>query len=329
MRNKRKKNKTFRHNAQKDINNLFYEQFETENIELAKRKNKRYSGYINWELPHLKISLEKNNKQDNEEHLIFINAYNNSNEYIPPNSNYNLNNYNYEEAIKYEKRSYPRIFFIFLMNAEKILNTFVYKQPLELKPLRICIFLFNISCDIAFNAFFYLADNISEKYHYKGSNQFLFSLTNNLTISIASAVIGFILIFFFQNLVQSTDKIKKLFKDEEDLMKKDKEYKVDNPKKKEIETKIINILKCLKLKIIIFFVLELIFMLFFLYYITAFCHVYKSTQISWMYDILITYGFSFLVSLGISFIFSITYFIAYKYKIKNLYKFTILVYDYI
>ena len=92
--------------------------------------------------------------------MIFINAYNNTNEYIPPNSNYNLNNYNYEEAIKYEKRSYPRIFFIFLMNAEKILNTFVYKQPLELKPLRICIFLFNISCDIAFNAFFYLADNI-------------------------------------------------------------------------------------------------------------------------------------------------------------------------
>ena len=112
-------------------------------------------------------------------------------------------------------------------------------------------------------------------------------------------------------------------------MKKDKEYKVDNRKKKEIKTKIINILKCLKLKIIIFFVLELILMLFFLYYITAFCHVYKSTQISWIYDILISYGFSFLVSLGISFIFSITYFIAYKYKIINLYKFTILVYDYI
>ena len=165
-------------------------------------------------------------------------ANNNINDYIPPSSNFNLDNYDYEEAIKYEKRTYPRIFFIFLMNTEKILNTFVYKQPLELKPLRNSMFLLNISSDIALNAIFYLSDNISEKYHYKGSSQFLFSLTNNITLSIVSSMVGFILIFFFQNLVQSTNEIKKLFQDEEDLMKKDKKYKVDNLKKKEIKKKI-------------------------------------------------------------------------------------------
>lgn len=215
------------------------------------------------------------------------------------------------------------------MNTEKILNTFVYKQPLELKPLRISMFLFNISCDIALNAFFYLSDNISDKYHYKGSNQFLFSLTNNLTISIASAAIGFILIFFFQNLVQSTDKIRKLFKDEEDILKQNKEYKVDKNKKIEINNKISDILKFLKIKIIIFFVIELLLMIFFLYYITAFCQVYKKTQISWMYDILISDLFSFLVTLGISLVFSITYVIAYKKKIKILYTITLFVYKHI
>ena len=214
------------------------------------------------------------------------------------------------------------------MNTEKILNTFVYKQPLELKPLRICMFLFNISCDIALNAFFYLSDNISNKYHYKGANQFLFSLTNNLTISVVSAIIGFLLIFFFQNLVQSTNKIRKLFKDEEDLMKQNKKYKVDKDKKIVIKTKIRDILKCLKIKIIIFFSIELILMLFFLYYITVFCEVYKKTQISWIYDILISYLFSFLVSLGVSFIFSITYVITYKNKIKYLYIIAIMVYNY-
>ena len=111
-------------------------------------------------------------------------------------------------------------------------------------------------------------------------------------------------------------------------MKKNKEYKVDNCKKKEIKTKIINILKCLKIKIIIFFVLELILMLFFLYYISNFCHVYQKTQISWIYDILLSYFFSFLFSLGVSFIFSIFYIIAYKNKIKILYNITFLVYNY-
>ena len=90
------------------------------------------------------------------------------------------------------------------------------------------MFLFNISSDIALSANFYLNDNISEKYHYKGKNQFLFSLTNNLTIIVFSTIVGFLLIFFFQNLVQSTNKIKQLFQEEEDLMKKNKEYKVDN-----------------------------------------------------------------------------------------------------
>ena len=213
------------------------------------------------------------------------------------------------------------------MNTEKILNTFVYKQPLELKSLRFSMFLLNISSDIALNAIFYLSDNISEKYHYKGSSQFLFSLTNNITLSIVSSMVGFILIFFFQNLVQSTNKIKKLFKHEEDLMKKDKKYKVDKIKKKEINKKIAKILKCLKIKIIIFFVLEFILQLFFLYYITIFCSIYKKTQISWMFDILNSYFFSFLVSLGVSFIFSIIYVVAYKYKIKILYNITILVYN--
>ena len=112
-------------------------------------------------------------------------------------------------------------------------------------------------------------------------------------------------------------------------MKKDKKYKVDNLKKKEIKKKIAKILKCLKIKIIIFFVLEFILQLFFLYYITIFCSIYKKTQISWMFDILNSYFFSFLVSLGVSFIFSIFYIIACKYKIKILYHITVLVYNYI
>ena len=214
------------------------------------------------------------------------------------------------------------------MNTEKILNTFVYKQPLELKPLRISIFLFNLSTDIFLNSFFYISENISDKYHFKGINEFLFSLTNNIAISVVSSIVGFILLFFFQNLVQSTNQIKKLFKDEEELMKKDKEYKVNENKKKEIKNKIEDILKCLKIKIIIFIVTELILMLFFLYYITVFCHVYKEKQRTLFYDILISFCFSFLVSFAVALVFSITYLISYKEKIKFLYKFTILVYNY-
>ena len=120
----------------------------------------------------------KSTKKKNQEvdHLIFINAKN-TDTYVPKNSNYNLNNYNYEEAIQYENRTFGKIFFIYLMSKESILNTFYYKQPLELMPLRILIFIFSNSCDIALNCLFYLSDNISDKYHYEGKSAILFSLT--------------------------------------------------------------------------------------------------------------------------------------------------------
>jgi hypothetical protein len=158
-------------------------------------------------------------KRKEGDHLIFINAKNTDN-YIPFNSLYNLDNYDYEEAIDYEDRSFGRIFFIYLMSKEGILNTFYYQQPLELKPLRILMFIFSNACDIALNCFFYLSDNISDKYHYEGKSAILFSLTNNITISLVSSIVGYCLIYFSQSLVQSTDKITTLFREQDELLKK-------------------------------------------------------------------------------------------------------------
>ena len=65
---------------------------------------------------------------------------NNSSKYTPLNSNYELDNYEYSEAILHEKSSFCRIFFIYFIRKENILNKIYFNTPLELKPLRICIF---------------------------------------------------------------------------------------------------------------------------------------------------------------------------------------------
>ena len=260
------------------------------------------------------------------DHLIFINAKN-TNNYIPLDSLYNLDNYDYEEALEYEDRSFGRIFFIYLMSKEGILNTFYYRQPLELMPLRIIIFIFGNACDIALNCLFYLSDNISDKYHYEGKNAILFSLTNNITISLVSSIVGYCLIFFSQSLVQSTDKITTLFREQDELLKKDKHYKVKSEKNIDIIKEIKKILKCLKIKIVIFLIFENLLMILFLYYVTAFCHVYNSTQTSWLLDSLTSYGISLLTAFSISFIMSIIYKLALKCKCKILYKVTLFIYN--
>ena len=131
--------------------------------------------------------IKENNKDINEKEnknyaLILINS-NNTGNHLPLKSNYILNNYDYEEAIEYEQRPFLRILFIYLISKDPVLNIIFLNPPLEIKPLRLCIFIFSYSCDLALNAFFYLSENISDKYHYTGSHRILFCIINNLIIS--------------------------------------------------------------------------------------------------------------------------------------------------
>ena len=255
----------------------------------------------------MKVDSKKvNKKQKREFPLILINANNNAN-YKPLESDYILNIYDYNEAIKLEYRSFWRIFFICLIAKEKFLNLIFFNPPLQLRPLRICIFIFNCACDFALNALFYLSDNISEKYHYQGSNRELFSLVNNITISLVSTIVTIILLTFLRSLTQSEKKTQKLFREQENLLNENKKYKVEDETKLKIKNEILKIIKCLKIKIICFLIFEILLMLFFLYYVTAFCHVYYNTQLSWFLDSIVSYAISLLISLLLSFICTIIY----------------------
>ncbi len=141
---------------------------------------------------------KNNNKMHVEYPLILINA-NNSEKHEIIKSNHILNIYDYDEAIIYDQRSFIRILFIFLISKDNLLNIVFFNPPLELKPLRVCIFIFKYSCDLALNALFYLSKNISDKYHYTGANRLLFSLINNITKSLTSTIISFALLFFFNH----------------------------------------------------------------------------------------------------------------------------------
>ena len=83
---------------------------------------------------------------------------------------YDLDIYTYEEALKYDKRTFCRIYYICLLSKERIFNAFFFKSNIKIKSIRISMFLFNNGCDFALNAFFYTTEKISDKYHYNGDN---------------------------------------------------------------------------------------------------------------------------------------------------------------
>ena len=263
---------------------------------------------------------EKKNKNKNKYLLIKIDANNSNGSVKPPDSNYTLKNYEYESALIYERRTFWRILYIVLLAKDNILNTFILKSPLESKPLRICLLLFTYTSDLALNTLFYFSDNISDKYHYTGEYAFWYTLFNNIIISLISTLLSLILGSILSSMTDSKSSIEKQFIEEEKKMRENKNYIVSKERKQEIIKSIMKSLKCLKIKMIIFVIVDFIILLFFYYFTTAFCSVYQGTQISWITDSIVSIIIGFPIEIGIALVVSIIYKIALKYKCKLFYK---------
>ena len=270
-------------------------------------------------------------KEENEEKnkhnayfFIQIDANNSDNNEMPPKSNYILDNYEYDTAVKYDDRTFWRILFIVMLSKDNILNTFLLRSPLESQPLRICLLFFAYTSDLALNTLFYFSDNISDKYHYTGNNLFWYTLFNNILISVISTVLSLILGGILEMMTNSKSAIENEFKKEEQKMRENEKYCVSIERKKEILEKVNKSLKCLKIKMIIFIVLNFIILLFFFYFGSSFCEVYQNTQTSWISDAIVSIIISFPIEIGISLVITIIYKLSLKYKWELFYKISML-----
>ena len=294
---------------------------------IMNKKNKKL-GLSNQETINPNDKSKNKSKNIIDFPLITINLNKiNKNDYCPSNSYRILNIYSFEEAIKYDQRSICEIFFIYLLSKQAIFHAFFFKSPFELFSLRLCLLFFIFSCDLALNAFFYFNDNISKKYKYAKS-LFLFTFNNNLNVILLSTFVGFVLLTLFIKLSNSTFALREIFRNEEEKMKKDNKYKVTEKRKMEIKNEIEKIFKNYKIKIIIFVLVELLFMIFFWYFVTIFCHVYPSTQTSWLFDSFLSMISRIIIDALICFGLAKLYRIAVDSNINCIYKFAMFLYGF-
>ena len=107
-----------------------------------------------------------------------------------------------------------------------------------------------------------------------------FDLESQLTIIIYSNLISMILNSPLNFLALSNDAIIN--------------FKQNNTKKN-IMIKSKNLIKILTIKFIIYFIISSVFLLFFWYYISMFCIIYKNTQIHLLKDILMSFSLSLFI----------------------------------
>ena len=309
-------------------NNILKEKIKTiKNSNINKYKNKKNKKSYNLTTENINKGKEhKENNKNNNFSIIKINI-NHIENYTPQDSYQSLHNYTFEEAIKYDKRSICKIFYIYLLSKQIVFHTFLQHSPLELFPLRFCLFIFMLSIDLALNSLFYLNDNISKKYLYT-KNLFLFTFSNNITIIILSTVTSFIGISLISKLCNSTNEIRNVFNNEEEKLKKNKKYKINEKRKKEIYIKIEKILKCFKIKIAFFIIFEMILILFFWYFVTAFCHVFSNTQTSWLLDSFLSLLSKFVIELLFALLFAKLYILSVESNTYCLYRILLFIYDF-
>ena len=151
-------------------------------------------------------------------------------------------------------------------------------------------------------------------YEDKGIFDFLFQIPQILYSSIISSVLNIIL----KNLSLSQKKILEL---KSEISEKHLDFTNSQTKSNQIK-------KSLKIKLIIFFILSSLLMIFFWYFISCFCGVYINTQTILFKDTFMSFGSSLVFPFILSLIpgcFRIPSLRAKKKNLKLLYKLSLLI----
>ena len=209
----------------------------------------------------------------------------------------------YEDAIIYDKRSYLRMCFGFLVDSQIILNTFCTDNNLDLFVIKLSFLVFTFQISFFLNAFFYTDEYISDAYHNNGILDFISGLPKSIYSFVATLII--------------TNLLKMLSSSKYELIRV-----IRRNVKFQNYTNIINIkLAKLRKKLIIYYILLFLLGAFFLYYVTVFCGVYRYSQKYWFIGCLESFGMDFSVALIICMFLGLFRYISVKKHIKCFYIF--------
>ena len=192
--------------------------------------------------------------------------------------NFELNELDFNEAIKLDKRTFIQIYWGILKREHIILFTFFTFDDYNLIYIKLVRFIFLLISDMAMNVFFFSDESMHKLYIDYGKYDFVQQIPQILYSTIISKLIEIILCY-----LSLTDK---------------PIYQIKNLALNNSSSKMNFVYKGIKIKLIIFFVFTFMFIIFFWYIVSAFCSVYKNTQTAFIKD----WIFSFLLGILLPFI---------------------------
>ena len=236
--------------------------------------------------PEIENEKEKEKNIDKEKN-VGINILNTQNmgkkffkEYLTPS----VDDMEYDDAIVMDKRKFMEIFCDILKDKQMIMNTFVQKENLKPRSIKIILLILDICLNLVVIGLFFSEEYLSELYNSDEEDNFFsfFPRTIDKLVytTFITMVVGFIFNFFFLE----EKKIIGIFNRE----KNDKNALKEN---------IVIFIKNLQRRYISFIILVFIILIFTFYYIVSFNRVYPKTQIEWLKSSIVIIIFSQIISI--------------------------------
>ena len=192
-----------------------------------------------------------------------------------------LNNLEYEKAVDLDKRTFSEIYWSKLKSKHLIIFTFISCDDHNLIYIKIARFLFLICTSLAMNVIFFFDSSMHKIYLDYGKYNFIQQIPQIIYSSLVTMIIeisiGY-LCYTDKNIYQ---------------IRQIEEYNPEKVKK---------IVKTIKIKLIVFFVITFLFFAFYWYLISSFCAVYNNTQIIYLKDFAISFSlglvYPFAIQIG-------------------------------
>jgi len=202
-----------------------------------------------------------------------------------------LNKLPYEKAIIKDKRSFINYYFSEIKNSQIFIFTFITSDGNN-KFIKIVLFIFNFAMYFCFNTLFFSDSSISHIYSNSGSYDFIYFIPKSIISSFITGIINNLLKLLALN---NSKKLR---------------ISVNSYKKYLIYSQI---------KLGIFFLTQFLFLLFFWYFISAFCAVYVNTQKHLFKNIFMSFAISMIFPFIYLIIITILRLVGLKKKKKFLY----------
>ena len=209
-----------------------------------------------------------------------------------------LNELEYIEAIKYDKRSLFQIYWSTLKREHLLIFTFLNCNDYNLFLIKLSRFIFLVVGDMALNVFFFSDDSMHKLFLNYGKYDIFQQIPQITYSTIISQLIEIFLCF-----LTLTDKYI---------------YQIKSCLINGQINKINRIISCIKLKLSIFFIFTFLCFIIYWYIISIFCSVYRNTQIAFIKDSLLSFSICLIYPFAIYFFTSILRICSLRSSKKNM-----------